>query len=228
MWASTRACHGRARRIWQATRKSGCLTRGKLAFAISWGARWNHPTYIFNNPDARSPFDRGANFGFRCARYRPVPFTARAAQPLVPPGRDYSKEKPVDDQVFAAYKSLYTYDKSPLHATIEATEQNSNWTRQRITIDAAYGHERMAVYLYLPKSGAPPYQTIVLFPAGGASHDHTLNNLDAYLPDFIIKNGRAIVFPIFKGTFERVDGRSASREDDSNTYRDHVIQWSKV
>jgi serine/threonine protein kinase/formylglycine-generating enzyme required for sulfatase activity/dienelactone hydrolase len=207
--------------------KEWVFNQGKSGLRYLLGGSWNDPTYIFNNPDARSPFDRGANFGFRCARYRPDQFTARAAQPLVPPGRDYSKEKPVNDQVFAAYKTLYSYDKGPLHATIEATEPSSNWTRQRITIDAAYGHERMAVYLYLPKSGTPPYQTIVLFPASGATYDHTLNNLDAYLPDFIIKNGRAIVFPIFKGTFERVDGRGASREDDSNTYRDHVIQWSK-
>ena len=207
--------------------KEWVLNEGKPGLRYLLGGSWNDPTYIFNNPDARSPFDRGASFGFRCARYRPDQFTARAAQPVVSPGRDYSKEKPVNDQIFAAYKSLYSYDKGPLHATIEATEQSNNWTRQRITIDAAYGHERMAVYLYLPKPGTPPYQTIVLFPASGASYDHTLNNLDAYLPDFIIKNGRAIVFPIFKGTFERMDGRGASREDDSNTYRDHVIQWSK-
>jgi serine/threonine protein kinase/formylglycine-generating enzyme required for sulfatase activity/dienelactone hydrolase len=207
--------------------KEWVFNEGRPGLRYLLGGSWDDPTYIFNNPDARSPFDRAATFGFRCARYLPDQVTARAGQQLIPPGRDYSKEKPVSNQIFAAYKSLYSYDKGPLHATIEATEQNENWTRQRITIDAGYGHERMAVYLFLPKRGTPPYQTIVLFPASGATYDRTLNNLDDYLPDFIIKNGRAMILPILKGTFERMDGRSVSREDASNAYRDHVIQWSK-
>jgi eukaryotic-like serine/threonine-protein kinase len=207
--------------------KEWVLNEGRPGLRYLLGGSWDDPTYIFNNPDARSPFDRAATFGFRCARYVSDPVTAHAAQQLIPPGRDYSKEKPVSNQIFATYKSLYSYDKGPLHATIEASEQNENWTRQRITIDAAYGHERMAVYLYLPKRGTPPFQTIISFPASGATYDHTLNNLDAYVPDFVIKNGRGVVFPILKGTFERMDGRQVSREDASNTYRDHVIQWSK-
>ena len=158
--------------------KEWALNEAKPGLRYLLGGSWDEPTYMFNDPDARSPFDRGANFGFRCARYAPDQVTARAAQPVAPAGRDYSKEKPVSDQIFAAYKSLYSYDKLPLHAAVEATEKTEDWTRQRITIDAAYGHERMAVYLYLPKRGTPPYQTVALFPAAGAVNDHTTANLD--------------------------------------------------
>jgi formylglycine-generating enzyme required for sulfatase activity/dienelactone hydrolase len=207
--------------------KEWALNEGASGFRYLLGGSWDDPTYQFNDPDARSPFDRGASFGFRCARYASDQVADRAAMPVAPAGRDYSKERPVSDQIFAAYKSLYSYDKTPLHATIEATEQTEDWTRQRITIDAAYGHERMAIYLYLPKRGTPPYQTVVLFPAAGAVWDHTTANLTAYLPDYLIKNGRALIFPIFKGTFERADGLHSARADMTNAYRDHVIEWSK-
>ena len=207
--------------------KEWALNESKPGLRYLLGGSWDDPTYMFNDPDARSPFARGANFGFRCARYAADEITARAAQPLPPEGRDYSKEKPVNDQVFAAYKSLYSYDKTPVHATIEATQQTEDWTRQRITIDAAYGHERMAVYLYLPKRGTPPYQAVVLFPAAGAVTFHNIAHLDLFVPDYLIKNGRALIFPIYKGTFERIDGLYSSRADMSNTYRDHVIEWSK-
>ena len=207
--------------------KEWALNEGKPGFRYLLGGSWDDPTYMFNDPDARSPFDRGANFGFRCARYAPDQVTTRAAQPVAPAGRDYSREKPVSDQIFAAYKSLYSYDRLPLHAAVEATEQTEDWTRQRITIDAAYGHERMAVYLYLPKRGTPPYQAVVLFPAANAVNDHTTANLTAYVPDYLIKNGRALIFPMYKGTFERADGLLSSHADMTNTYRDHVIEWSK-
>jgi serine/threonine protein kinase/dienelactone hydrolase len=203
------------------------FNEGRSGARYRLGGTWDGPSYQFNNPDARSPFDRAANSGFRCARYAPNALNARAAQPVLPNGRDYSKEKPVNDQVFAAYKSLYSYDKTPLNATIDATEQTDDWTRQRITIDAAYGHERMPMFLYLPKKGSPPFQTVVVFPASGAAHDHTTGNIDLYFPLSLIRNGRAILLPMYKGTFERADGLTAVDADMTNNYRDHVIEWSK-
>jgi formylglycine-generating enzyme required for sulfatase activity/dienelactone hydrolase len=207
--------------------KEWVLNEGKPGLRYILGGSWNDPTYMFNDPEARSPFDREANFGFRCARYAANQIATRAAQPIVPEGRDFIKEKPVSDQIFAAYKSLYSYDKTPLHATIEATEQTEDFTRQRISIDAAYGHERMAIYLYLPKKARPPFQTIAMFPAALALRDHTVNNLDSYEFPFILKTGRAIVLPIYKGTFDRADGLSNAHPDMTNAYRDHVIEWSK-
>jgi formylglycine-generating enzyme required for sulfatase activity len=46
------------------------------------GGAWDEPPYAFNDPDARSPFERSANFGFRCARYVSNGLAAKAAAPL--------------------------------------------------------------------------------------------------------------------------------------------------
>ena len=191
------------------------------------GGAWNEPTYQFNDPDARLPFDRTLNLGFRCAKYSATQATAKASAPLSATTRDLTKEKPVNDQVFDAYKSLYSYDKLPLHATIESTEQTADWTRQKISFDAAYGGERMVVYLYLPKKYSPPFQAVINFPAAGAVRVRSSQDIDLWIPDYLIKSGRAIAFPILKGTFDRSDGLKTPRPDMTNNYRDHVIDWVK-
>jgi hypothetical protein len=43
-----------------------------------------------------------------------------AKAPMASPRRDLSKEKPVSDQIFQAYRGLYNYDKMPLNATVES------------------------------------------------------------------------------------------------------------
>ena len=53
--------------------KEWVLNEGRPGLRYLLGGSWDDPTYIFNNPDARSPFDRAATFGFRCARYAPRP-----------------------------------------------------------------------------------------------------------------------------------------------------------
>ena len=35
------------------------------------------------------------------------------------------------------------------------------------------------------------------------------------------------MFPVYKGTFERGSGLKSDIQDETNFYRDHVIQWSK-
>lgn len=45
--------------------------------------------------------------------------------------------------------------------------------------------------------------------------------------DFVIKGGRAVLFPVYKGTFERGDDLKSDDPDTSSSWRDHVIAWSK-
>jgi cephalosporin-C deacetylase-like acetyl esterase len=45
--------------------------------------------------------------------------------------------------------------------------------------------------------------------------------------DFIIKSGRALVYPIYKSHYERGDGLPYDDPDETARYRDHVIYWAK-
>jgi hypothetical protein len=120
------------------------------------GGAWSEPSYMFAQTDARSAFERDETFGFRCALYtRPVPENVRG--PITRTVRDYSLEKPVSEEQYRAYKSLYSYDRTPLEARIEAVDDGDPiWRKEKITLAAAYGNERLIAYLYLPKKAVAP------------------------------------------------------------------------
>jgi hypothetical protein len=75
---------------------------------------------------------------------------------------------------------------------------------EKVTFDAAYGNERTGACLFLPKKVSPPYQTIVFFPGAGALWEKSSDNLGETLQfrlllEFIVKDGRAVVYPLYKG-----------------------------
>jgi dienelactone hydrolase len=146
---------------------------------------------------------------------------------VFPPPRDYSKEKPVSDELFNAFKGIYSYDKTELAARVEATDSGApHWTKEKVSFNAAYGNERMAAYLFLPKKGQPPYQTVVYFPGGNVMGLRSSKDIAPW--DFILISGRAFLYPVYKSTYERGDGWSIfSNQNTLNQSRDHHIMWYK-
>jgi len=63
----------------------------------------------------------------------------------------------------------------------------------------------MAAYLFLPKRVRPPYQTILFFPSARVLElppdSSELGDLKFF--DYIIQSGRAVVYPVYKDTYER-------------------------
>ncbi len=184
------------------------------------GGASTDPAYEYQEPDARLPFDRSATNGIRLIKQlQPDPMHQTLTGPLTFAKGDYRKFKPVSDAVFHVYEGLYSYDRTPLDAKIESEDDSSPyWRRQKITFNAAYNNERVIAFLFLPKSGHPPYQTVVLFPGSSAQTFHTLEDSQLLSVDFLIKSGRALMFPEYKNTYERLSeapdpGTSAERDD---------------
>ena len=203
--------------------------RGRLRARIILGGGWNDQPYPFNDAYAQDPFDRSPTNGFRLVNYLSDTSLAicRASRSS---GlfRDFRKLRPVSDPVFAAYRQMYDYDPLPLNAVVERRVDERDWIREQIAFDAAYADERMAAYLYLPKHGTPPYQAIVFFP--GLQRDPRAvvrSEISSWAFDFIIKSGRAVIHPIYKGTYERQDSLHSDYPDLSNFYKEHVIAWAK-
>jgi serine/threonine protein kinase/dienelactone hydrolase len=196
------------------------------------GGAFNEPTYMFNDPDAQPPMSRLPSYGFRCVKLlKPVQQLALEAIPRA--SRDYRAEKPVGDEIFNVYKSLYSYDKTPIHPVIELQQESpEGWKTEKITFEAAYGNEKMITYLFLPKHSKPPYQTIIYFPGSGVIYQRSSKDLNKDVRnmsriDFLIDSGRAVLYPIYKGTFERNGGLKSDIPEPTTFYRDHVMQWYK-
>ncbi len=193
------------------------------------GGGYNDPSYSFNDGYTQPAIDRSVSNGFRCMRELHLDSISDDSLkfPLAMAFRDYRKEKPVDDKTFNIFLNQYAYDKTSLNAKVDSTIENEFWTIQKISFDAGYNNERMQIYLYLPKNSKPPYQTILFFPGSGDIFSKKFNPEALTRTDFIIKNGRAFVYPIYKGTHERHDDLKSDLQEETVFYKEHVIMWRK-
>jgi dienelactone hydrolase len=191
------------------------------------GGGWNDEPYSFNDAYTQAPFDRSSTNGIRLVKYLAAePNLALAGEPLQRTWRDFLNVRPVTDAVFAAYRQMYEYDRTPLAAKVVETVDEGDWTRELVRMNAAYASDSLLVYLYLPKRGVKPYPAVVYFPGSSAIRDAP-QNLQVRAIDFIIKSGRAVLYPVYKGTYQRSDSLDTDVEDTSNFYRDHVVMWAK-
>ena len=205
-----------------------CWNESNENFRFCLGGAYNDPIYKFADAIIFDPFDRSAENGFRCMQPLPnntVP--AAAYKPIITKVRDYAKETPVSEEEFLIYKNtLYSYDKSALNPVVISRDDTyDEWVHETIGFDAAYSNERMNLHLFLPKNASGPYQTIIYFPGSAALFLREFEyNI---LLEFVVRSGRAVALPIYKGTFERNTGLPTNRPDMSETYRNHVIWWAK-
>ena len=189
-----------------------------------------------NNPDAQAPFgqtqhlrlsDRGVSIT--------AAGSARSAHRLSVPGLHAGKADAKCE--FNVVRRFYAYDRGLLDARVESVDEGHPlWRLEKVSFNAAYGGERMTAYLFLPKGVAPPYQAVVHYPGSGAlrerSFEARLNRelSPQYLGvgiSFLVQSGRAVLFPIYKSTYERGDGLLSHRPNRTSVYRDHVIQSAK-
>jgi serine/threonine protein kinase len=177
------------------------------------GGAWSDNSYQFGFPSNVPAFDRSPQNGFRCALYPDPENIADSAFQKIEFGKpfDVYEEEPVPNEIFDVYKEQFAYDKTDMEARVESKDESSDyWIKERITFDAAYGGERVIAVLYLPKNTKPPYQTVVYGPGEQAIFRTSSEEIEKDMEfqvflSFIIKNGRAALYPVFKGTMERGD-----------------------
>jgi predicted Ser/Thr protein kinase len=188
------------------------------------GGAWSDPGQASFADERRSPWDRAAGNGFRCARYaEPLPAALVAA--IEPPTRAYWARQPASDAEFRGYERfINSYDRTELNPVVEGVDEARNWRREKVSFDAAYGKERVLAHLFLPRNARPPYQTVVYHAGPEGRLTKSLDNLRLAYFDYIVLSGRAVFCPAFKGHFER---RVPAALGGPAAYRDQVVQMNK-
>jgi dienelactone hydrolase len=189
---------------WNASEKGRCLR----------GGAWNDQEYMYYNVTQAPAFDRSEKNGLRCARYVDAGAVPPSAFDAYKTGavRDLRAEKPVSDEVFAAYREQYAYDPRPLEARIEARDDDrEDWVREKVSFTAAYAGERVIAQVFLPRRAGPPFQAVVYFPGSGAVGPRLSDVLEEGIEfsqniSFFLQAGRAVLYPVMKGTHERRRG----------------------
>ncbi|TFG79467.1 MAG: hypothetical protein E4H23_05720 [Chrysiogenales bacterium] len=176
------------------------------------GGAWDDNPYMFTKLSQAPAMERSPRNGFRCAVYQqPEKIPGGVFQTIgIPAVQNLYKMKPVPDQVYQIYKELYAYDKTDLQSRVETRKENPNgWILEKVSFAAAYGDERVPVYLFLPVNSEPPYQAVIYFPGGASAMQPSSADIENFYEfpmflSFIVKSGRAAVYPVYKGTFERI------------------------
>jgi len=198
------------------------------------GGGWDDPTYAYAALAIQPSWDRSPTNGFRLVTYlSPDARLDAARQPLEGPGagaRNYAHETPAGNAEFQIYQRLYAYDRKPLNARLVQRETRPEWIQEKVTFDATYGRERMVAHLYLPRMHGTRYQAVVVWPGASALPESepmaTLERRVEYF-EFLIRSGRALVIPVYRGTGERPTELKSVSPDSSVAYRDAVIRWTQ-
>ncbi len=123
--------------------------------------------------------------------------------------RNLHEAKPVSDNEFDLLaRGHFSYDhEMPLNVEqIDISDISNDYRKEKITINAAYDGERMDLFILLPKGGdfSPPYQPVIIFPsANGLAKRSNSEISEAALKLFLVKSGRAVIFPVYKGMYSR-------------------------
>ena len=191
------------------------------------GGGWNDPEYMLIQRNSVPPADRTATNGFRCAHYSTPQVPENLTGRVQVVTRDSRSAKAVSNEVYEVFSRQYAYGKSALNERTESTDaSNKDWSRLRITLDTGYDNARLPLILYLPKNAAPPYQLVMVFP-GLSAFAGLSSSENLPLPvDFIVKSGRALVQPIYKGSYERWDTfLNDQGEGELRTMRTRMFEW---
>ena len=203
------------------------------------GGGWNSNSYMFSNLMHAPAFDRSETMGFRCVKYlddNPLPPNVHrrtlgtenifAAQEVI---------EPVSDEIFNVYKAFYEYDRTALNSSIiHTSDDNPDWVHEKVIFDAAYNDEKVIVHVFLPKKAKPPFQPIIYGPGSASFFQLNSDSIESYYEfpvflQYLVENGRAVIYPVVKGTFERRDDKIAFVHLGSETqqYTDFITQVIK-
>lgn len=198
---------------------------------------WGDARYMYGNESQLSPWDRSAKNGFRCALY---PDREKILEKLFEEdfweSPDPRKMETVNDSVFEVYRAQFDYDKSELEPHLERRDESpEDWIHEKVSFNAAYDGERVTMHLFLPKGSSPPYQSVIYFPGspavGGKPFFEELPWEFSMNLDYLIKNGRTVVYPVYKGTYERTGDLDIDKhwptEEYRHEYTGYLVRWVK-
>jgi formylglycine-generating enzyme required for sulfatase activity/predicted esterase len=202
---------------------------------LTLGGSFKDAAYSASSATPTPRFTRSELVGFRTARLinpRDLnPFGNPINRPSPKPASFY---KPFTDSEFDLYSRNFDVGKKDLNAKVlYIDESHPVWDKERIQIDVGYGNEQMDILIFKPKgSNFNKLDSIILYP--GANYYRNPPEIDEVNPgeyglDFVIKSGRALVWPAYKGSMNRINDMNISfprTPDHMRMFRQLLSNWT--
>jgi formylglycine-generating enzyme required for sulfatase activity/predicted esterase len=199
---------------------------------LSLGGAFSDPVYTSSMQNPLPRFDRSPINGFRTVRL----LNPRDMNPFGDPlirvkPKPLSFYKPMNDEVFKIYSRNFEVGPMDMNAqTIYEDTSNPLWDKERITVELGYNSLKMDILIFKPKESYGKLESIVFYP--GANYYMTPPDIDEasigeFGLDFIIKSGRAVVWPAIKGSMNRLNKTTpSSPEEIARLWREGLSHWT--
>ncbi len=117
----------------------------------------------------------------------------------------YARREPASDEAFEIMQAQFTPPKrKPTEVSVVRVRETDHWVVDEHRLKFSED-ETLVLYIFTPTTGKAPFQTVVYGPDGSAVLPGQMNrDAVAEVAHFqdILRGGRAVVVPIWAGTFE--------------------------
>ena len=197
---------------------------------LTLGGAFDQPTYLASQTAPEARMNRSLKNGFRTARL----INPRDLNPYGDPietqaPRDLSFYKPMNDEVFNVYsRSFQVSSAKPKFKEVYTDDSHPVWIKERISLEVGYNNESMDVLIFKPKNSFGLSAPVIVHP--GANYYTTPPEIDDINPgefslDFLIKSGKTLVWPAWKGSLNRMPENRSSNEDTLRQFRNQFVAW---
>ena len=199
---------------------------------MTMGGAFSDPTYMATMQNPLPRFDRSSINGFRTVRLLSPQDMSPFDRPVsmgTSKDKDYSY-KTMSDDVFEIYASNYSISPRELNATsLYQDTSNELWIKERIQVELGYESSKMDILIFRPKNTYKPLESIIFHP--GLNYFQSPPEIDdvsigEFGLDFIVKSGRAVVWPAFQNSMNRLAKSSTSKKKlTKESSPDEIGRW---
>lgn len=201
---------------------------------LTLGGNFSDPAYSASSATPSPRFVRSSNIGFRTVRL----LNPRDLNPFGDPierqaPRPAEYFQPFTDEEFKLYSRNFEVGPIDLNAkSIYIDESHPAWDKERIQVEVGYNNEKMDVLIFKPKNSIGSLDSVILYP--GANYYRTPPGIDEVDPgeyglDFVLKSGRALVWPAYKGSMNRITDMNISfpsTQEHMRLFRQLLSHWT--
>lgn len=201
---------------------------------LTLGGNFLDPAYSASSATPSPRFLRSENIGFRTVRL----LNPRDLNPFGDPIERQAPKppdfyKPFTDEEFTLYSRNFEVGPIELNTkSIYVDKSHPVWNKERIQLEVGYNNEKMDVLIFRPKNARGPLDSVLLYP--GANYYRTPPSIDEVDPgeyglDFVIKSGRTLIWPAYKGSMNRITNMNISfpsTQEHMRMFRQLLSYWT--
>lgn len=199
---------------------------------VAMGGAWSDYATLYQSVYTASPMQRAPENGMRLMR----PLASADVSPeLLKPvalafGDDGANLTPVSDEAFQAMRFQFTSAHArPRETSVQQVQETPLWIAEEVILKFA-NQETSTLYIVRPKSHRNPLQPVIYGPPADCcflGKQPNRNALQQMRPpaDTIVNSGRALVIPVWFGSYERALPPPRDPAEQSDMQRRAALAW---